>query len=31
MDSTLILVSIIILIALAFDFVNGFHDAAKAV
>lgn len=30
MDSTLILVSIIILIALAFDFVNGFHDAAKA-
>ena len=31
MDSTLILVSIIILIALAFDFVNGFHDAANSI
>jgi PiT family inorganic phosphate transporter len=31
MDSTLILVSIIVFIALAFDFVNGFHDAANAI
>lgn len=31
MDLTLILVSIIILIALAFDFVNGFHDAANSI
>jgi inorganic phosphate transporter, PiT family len=31
MDSTLILVGIIILIALAFDFVNGFHDAANSI
>lgn len=31
MDSTLILISIIILVALAFDFVNGFHDAANAI
>jgi inorganic phosphate transporter, PiT family len=31
MDFTLILVSIIILIALAFDFVNGFHDAANSI
>jgi inorganic phosphate transporter, PiT family len=31
MDSTLILVSVIILVALAFDFVNGFHDAANSI
>ena len=31
MDSTLILVAIIILVALAFDFVNGFHDAANSI
>ena len=31
MDLTLILVGIIILTALAFDFTNGFHDAANAI
>ena len=31
MDSTPILAAIIILIALAFDFVNGFHDAANSI
>ena len=31
MDSTLVLVSGIILVALAFDFVNGFHDAANSI
>jgi PiT family inorganic phosphate transporter len=31
MDSTLILPVVIILIALAFDFVNGFHDAANSI
>ncbi len=31
MDSQIILVSIIILIALAFDFLNGFHDAANSI
>jgi PiT family inorganic phosphate transporter len=31
MDSGLILVSIIIVIALTFDFINGFHDAANSV
>jgi len=31
MDSTMILVSIVILVALAFDFVNGFHDAANSI
>lgn len=31
MDSTLILAAIIILVALAFDFVNGFHDAANSI
>ncbi len=31
MDSTLVLASVIILVALAFDFVNGFHDAANAI
>src|ERR1051326_6920432 len=31
MDSTLILVSGIILVALVFDFVNGFHDAANSI
>ena len=30
-DSTLIYVSIIILIALTFDFINGFHDAANSI
>jgi PiT family inorganic phosphate transporter len=31
MDSTLLLVAIIVLVALAFDFVNGFHDAANSI
>jgi PiT family inorganic phosphate transporter len=31
MDSTLILVGIIVLVALAFDFINGFHDAANSI
>lgn len=31
MDSTLILVAIIVLVALAFDFINGFHDAANSI
>src|SRR5690242_448594 len=31
MDSTLILVGTIILVALVFDFVNGFHDAANSI
>jgi len=31
MDATLILVGCIVLIALAFDFINGFHDAANSI
>jgi PiT family inorganic phosphate transporter len=31
MDATLILAGAIILIALAFDFINGFHDAANSI
>ena len=31
MDTTLLLVAVIILVALAFDFVNGFHDAANSI
>ena len=31
MDSTTILVGVIVLIALTFDFVNGFHDAANSI
>ncbi|MBC7924960.1 MAG: inorganic phosphate transporter, partial [Bryobacteraceae bacterium] len=31
MDSTLLLVSVVILIALTFDYINGFHDAANSV
>lgn len=31
MDSTLILVGVIILVALAFDYINGFHDAANSI
>jgi len=31
MDSTLLLVAVIILVALAFDFINGFHDAANSI
>jgi PiT family inorganic phosphate transporter len=31
MDPTLILVGIIVLVALAFDFINGFHDAANSI
>ncbi len=31
MDSTLILVGAIILVALAFDYINGFHDAANSI
>jgi PiT family inorganic phosphate transporter len=30
-DAALILVAIIILVALAFDFINGFHDAANSI
>ena len=31
MDSTLALVILIVTIALVFDFINGFHDAANSV
>jgi len=31
MDSTLVLVAIVVIVALAFDFVNGFHDAANSI
>src|ERR1700687_5222754 len=31
MDATLILAGAIILVALAFDFINGFHDAANSI
>ena len=31
MDGTLILVSLIVLVALVFDYINGFHDAANSV
>ena len=31
MNSTLILVAVIVLVALAFDFINGFHDAANSI
>jgi PiT family inorganic phosphate transporter len=31
MDSTLVLTSVIILVALSFDFINGFHDAANSI
>lgn len=31
MDSALILVGVIVLVALAFDFINGFHDAANSI
>src|SRR6185295_2373529 len=31
MDSPLLLVTIIVLVALVFDFINGFHDAANAI
>ncbi len=31
MDSVLLLVSFIVLVALVFDFINGFHDAANSV
>jgi inorganic phosphate transporter, PiT family len=31
MDSTLILVIVVVLVALIFDFINGFHDAANSV
>ena len=31
MDSTLILVSIVIVVALIFDYINGFHDAANSI
>lgn len=31
MDSALLLVSCIVLVALVFDFINGFHDAANSV
>lgn len=31
METSLILVTIIVLVALAFDFINGFHDAANSI
>ncbi len=31
METSLILVDIIVLVALAFDFINGFHDAANSI
>ncbi|HEX6880258.1 MAG TPA: inorganic phosphate transporter, partial [Terriglobales bacterium] len=31
MDTTLLLVVVIILIALTFDYINGFHDAANSI
>src|SRR5882724_5303276 len=31
MNGTLILIGIIVLVALAFDFINGFHDAANSI
>src|SRR5712672_2844804 len=31
MDSTLLLVTVIVLVALCFDFINGFHDAANSI
>ena len=31
MDTTFILVSSVIILALGFDFTNGFHDAANAI
>lgn len=31
MNSTLVLVSIIVIVALAFDYTNGFHDAANSI
>jgi PiT family inorganic phosphate transporter len=31
MNATIILVTVIILVALAFDFINGFHDAANSI
>jgi inorganic phosphate transporter, PiT family len=31
MDAKLVMVSVIVLIALAFDFINGFHDAANSI
>src|SRR6266403_1878492 len=31
MESSLLLVGIIVLVALAFDFINGFHDAANSI
>jgi PiT family inorganic phosphate transporter len=31
MDPTLLLVALIITVALAFDYINGFHDAANSI
>ncbi|MGH9632526.1 MAG: inorganic phosphate transporter, partial [Bryobacteraceae bacterium] len=31
MDSTLLLVSVVVAVALVFDYINGFHDAANSV
>ena len=31
MDSTLLLVTVIVIVALIFDYINGFHDAANSV
>jgi inorganic phosphate transporter, PiT family len=31
MDASLILVAVVVLVALSFDFINGFHDAANSI
>ena len=31
MDSTLVLVVIVVVVALVFDYINGFHDAANSI
>jgi PiT family inorganic phosphate transporter len=31
MNEKLVIVSVVVLIALAFDFINGFHDAANSI
>src|ERR1700678_1278676 len=31
MDASLILVAIVVIVTLAFDFINGFHDAANSI
>ncbi|MEY4723075.1 MAG: hypothetical protein RLZZ324_588 [Candidatus Parcubacteria bacterium] len=31
MDNTLVLIAVVVLVAVVFDFINGFHDAANAI